>query len=338
MTSGKELGAAVIGLGVGRNHISGYKAVEGVRLVAIADIDDRALANAKEEYAVPFASTDFREAVDRQDVHLVSICTPDRLHAEQAVYAMERGKHVLVEKPIAITPEQLSLLIDTVQRTGVAFVSCHNYRFIPQFEALRSMVVRGDIGEPFLVDSCYLQDLFAMKAFGPGYWRFKDPQDLFLGGAIHNVDLLRWLAGDVVEVHSYANSTLDFWPVQNNNTANLRFGNGCIGHVLLQLGSHRKTKGDVRLRAFGPKGSVEAAARLPQVVRDLGEEPGNEPEVVSVTPANSHHRQVAHFVDCVRTGRTPEVDVYQGARAMAVCFAAVKSARTGMPVAVEYVS
>jgi predicted dehydrogenase len=332
----RVLGAAIIGLGVGENHVAGYQKADGVRPVAIADISEAALARVKERYAVPFATTNYREAIDHPEVDVVSICTPDRLHAEQAIYAMEHGKHVLVEKPIGISLEQLGRLIETVRRTGVTFACCHNYRFRPDFSALRDMLVHGDIGQPFLVDSCYFQDLFAMQAFGPDYWRFKDPQDLFLGGAVHNVDLVRWLAGEVAEVHSYANKTLDFWPVENNNTANLQFQSGAIGHVYLQLGSHRKTKGDMRLRAFGPLGSLEAAGGV--ITRDIGEGPGDQPEVVTVTQVNSHHRQVAHLVECIRTGKRPEVDVYDGARTMAVCLAVVQSARTGKPVQVEYLA
>jgi len=189
----RELGAAVIGLGVGKAHIRGYQALEGVRVVAIADVNSKALAAAQEQFGVPLATTDFREALDNGDVDVVSICTPDRFHAEQATYALERGKHVLCEKPIAISTNELVRLSETVDRTGMVYAAGHNYRFIPQFQALRDMVVRGDVGKPFLVDSCYIQDLWEMKAFGPDYWRFKDPQDLFIGGAVHNVDLLQWL-------------------------------------------------------------------------------------------------------------------------------------------------
>jgi len=201
----RELGAAVIGLGVGKAHIRGYQALEGVRVVAIADVNSKALAAAQEQFGVPLATTDFREALDNGDVDVVSICTPDRFHAEQATYALERGKHVLCEKPIAISTDELVRLSEVVERTGMVYAAGHNYRFIPQFQVLRDMVVRGDVGKPFLVDSCYIQDLWEMKAFGRDYWRFKDPQDLFIGGAVHNVDLLQWLAGEVVEVHSYAN-------------------------------------------------------------------------------------------------------------------------------------
>jgi len=303
----RELGAAVIGLGVGKAHIRGYQAVEGVRVVAIADVNSKALAAAQEQFGVPLATTDFREALDNGDVDVVSICTPDRFHAEQATYALERGKHVLCEKPIAISTDELVRLSEVVERTGMVYAAGHNYRFIPQFQA-----------------------------FGPDYWRFKDPQDLFIGGAVHNVDLLQWLAGEVVEVHSYANKVLDFWPVESNYTTNLKFKNGCIGHVLLELGAKRKTKFDVRLRAFGIDGSIEADNRLPQVVRDLGEAPGEEPEVVAVPEGNAHAREIAHFVECVRAGTEPLVGVRDGARVMAVCFAAVQSARTGQAVGVEY--
>lgn len=241
----RELGAAVIGLGVGKAHIRGYQALEGVRVVAIADVSAQALTAAQRRFGVPFATDDYREAVDRVDVDVVSICTPDRFHAEQVVYALEHGKHVLCEKPIAADLDGLVQVVEAVERTGMVFAAGHNCRFIPQFEALHGMVAKGDIGKPFLVDTYYIQDLWGMKALGPDYWRFKDPQDLFIGGGVHNVDLLRWLAGEAIEVHAYANSVLDFWPVESNYTANLRFEGGCIGHVLLELGAKRKTKFDV---------------------------------------------------------------------------------------------
>jgi predicted dehydrogenase len=222
-----------------------------------------------------------------------------------------------------------------VDSTNLTFAAGHNYRFIPQFRALYDAVVAGQIGRPFLVDTAYIQDLWGMKSLGPDYWRFKDPQDLFVGGAVHNVDLLQWLAGEISEVHSYANSVLDFWPVENNYTTNLKFKSGCIGHVLLELGAKRKTKFDVQLRAFGMEGSLEANNRQAQVVREIGEAPGDQADLVPVQEGNSHELELRHFVHCARSGERPLVDVHEAARVMSVCFAAVKSARQGGVVAVE---
>jgi len=332
----REIGAAVIGLGVGRVHLGSYQTLEGARVVAIADVSAEALEKAKTEHGIPFASTDYREAIDRPEVEVVSVCTPDRHHAEQVVYALQRGKSVLCEKPIATDMADLRRIVAAVRASDLTFAAGHNYRFIPQFASLQQAVARGDIGRPFLVDTCYIQDLWGMKSLGADYWRFKDPQDLFVGGAVHNVDLLQWLAGEVEEVHSYANNVLDFWPVENNYTTNLRFRNGCIGHILLELGAKRKRKFDVRLRAFGLEGSLEADNATPEVIRDLGDAPGEEPEVVRVEAANSHQLEIEHFLNCVRTGKRPLVDIEQAAKVMAVCYAAVRSAREGGSVKVGY--
>lgn len=332
---GRDLGVLVIGLGIGRAHLRAYQAIEGVRIAAISDVNAAALAKAKDEFGSPFVSTDFREAIDRPDVDLVSICTPDRFHAEQAIYALQHGKHVICEKPIATTAAEVAQLVQAVDSSGLTFAAGHNYRFIPQFRALHDAVTAGDIGRPFLVDSAYIQDLWDMRSLGPDYWRFKDPQDLFIGGAVHNVDLLQWLAGEITEVHAYANNVLDFWPVENNYTTNLKFRSGCIGHVLLELGARRKTKFDVQLRAFGIEGSLEANNRQAQVVREIGAAPGDLPEVMPVAAANSHELELRHFVDCVRSGQHPLVDVHEAARVMSVCFAAVKSARQGSVATVE---
>jgi len=254
----------------------------------------------KERYAVPFASTDYREAIDRPEVDVVSICTPDRLHTEQAIYAMEHGKHVLVEKPIGISFEQLGRLIETVRRTGVTFACCHNYRFRSDFSALRDMLVHGDIGQPFLVDSCYFQDLFAMKAFGPEYWRFKDPQDLFLAGPCTTwIWCVAWRARSLRCTPTPTRHwTFGRWRTTTPPTSGSRAGPS--GTSICSWLAPQDQGGHAAEGLWTP-GSLEAAGGV--ITRDIGEGPGDQPEVVTVTQVNSHHRQVAHLVECIRTGK-----------------------------------
>ena len=99
----EDLRVAVIGLGIGRRHVQAYQQLEGVRVVALADVDESALAKARAEFSIPWASTDYRQVLSGDDVDAVSICTPDRLHAEQILYALDAGKHVFCEKPLATT-------------------------------------------------------------------------------------------------------------------------------------------------------------------------------------------------------------------------------------------
>ncbi len=332
----KPLRAAVIGLGIGRRHISAYQSIPGIEVVAIADVDAQALAKARQEFGIPFAATDYERVLARSDVDLVSICTPDRLHAGQALAALAAGKHVLCEKPLATSLEDAARIVQAAKKAGRKFAVGHNYRFSPQFLKVKELVEAGELGDLFYGESSYVQDLYFMEKLGPDYWRLKDPQDFLLGGAIHNVDLLRWIVGEIEEVHSYSNHSMPFYALDDNYVSNLRFANGRIGRLLLILGSRLKDKFYVDLVLHGAEGSVKAIMQRDELVKNIDRGPGDGPEVVAVPPANSHALEIAHFVQCVREDRQPLVDVVEGAKAVAVCEAAIRSAREKRPVAVDY--
>ena len=241
-----RLGAAVIGLGVGRRHIQAYRRLEGVEVRAICAQSAESVDTARKEYGVPDGSTDYREIVDRQDVQLVSICSPDGQHAEQALFALQCGKHVLVEKPVAVTLDEARALVDAVRSSGLTFASGQSYRFVPQFQALRVAAAAGQLGRLYLLQGRYEQDLSAMAERGPGYWRVRDPQDFLLGAGIHLVDFLRWAGGEVVEVAAYASHALEFYPGSENWVLGLRFASGAAGQAVVAVGF--APEGEVRRR------------------------------------------------------------------------------------------
>jgi predicted dehydrogenase len=107
----------VIGLGFGRRHIQAYQRLPGVRVVALVAQNTDRLEQARLEYGIPTAYTDDATLYEREQLDLVSICTPDRLHAEQALRALWAGVHVLCEKPIATTLEEASQLVHAVRET-----------------------------------------------------------------------------------------------------------------------------------------------------------------------------------------------------------------------------
>lgn len=332
----RELRAAVIGLGFGRRHIQAYQRLPGVRVVAIAARSPERLEEARRAYGVPAAYTDDARLYDQQDLDLVSICTPDRLHAEQALRALRAGVPVLCEKPIATSLQEAHAVVEAVRETELPFLCGHTYRFVPQFARLKALVEAGAVGELLVGESCYVQDLYAMQARGPGYWRWADPQDFYLGGAIHNVDLLRWVAGEVREVHSYATRGMPFYALDDTYVSNFAFESGCVGRLLLVLGARLKEKFRFELNVYGAAGALAASLGRIEVVQNRDALPG---EVVVTLPAEEGdplEREIAHWVACVRQGAPPAVDVVEGARAVAVCLAAVRSAREGRPVTVEY--
>ncbi len=332
----QPLRVAVAGLGIGRRHIRAYQALPGVEVVAIADVDPLALAKVRQEFGIHFASPDYRQVLARDDVDAVSICTPDRFHAGQAIEALEAGKHVLCEKPLATSLADAGRVVRKVRETGLKLAAGHNYRFIPQFARLKELAHAGDLGNLFYGESSYVQDLYSMESLGPGYWRLKDPQDFYLGGAIHNVDLLRWVLGEVEEVHSYSSHVMPFYSLDDNYVSNLRFAGGRIGRLLLLLGARLRDKFYVDLAVYGPQGSLKAVLQRDELIRNCGRPEDALPEVLPIAPADSHALEIAHFVECIRTDSRPLVDEVEGARGIAVCEAAIRSAREGRPVAVDY--
>lgn len=329
------LRAAVIGLGIGRRHIQAYRALPGVEVTAVVDVESNALLSAQREFGIAHGFTDYRQALDRADIDLVSICTPDRLHAEQALAALDAGKHVLCEKPLATRSEDAAAIVRKVQETGRKLMVCHNYRFIPQFARLRQLAQAGEVGELFYAESSYVQDLYFMETLGPNYWRLKDPQDFYLGGAVHNVDLLRWVMGEIVEVHAYATHMMPFYPIDDNYVTNVRFVDGRIGRLLLILGARLKDKFFVDLQVYGAQGALKATMQRDEVIVNSDRLPGDRPQTIVTPPANGHTRAIAHFVECVQRGEEPAITAVDGARAVAVCEAAIRSARAGKPVQVE---
>jgi predicted dehydrogenase len=331
-----HLRAAVVGLGFGRRHIQAYQALPGVDVVAIACRDEVKLEQTREEFGISSAFTDWTQILTREDIDLVSICTPDRLHAEQSLLALDAGKHVLCEKPMTTCLEDAARVVGKVQETGLTFMVGHNYRFIPQFARLKQEVDSGAIGDLFYGESAYVQDLYFMEQLDPDYWRLEDPQDFYLGGAAHNVDLLRWIVGEISEVHAYSNHVMPFYPLDDNYVSNLRFANGCIGRVLLVLGARLKDKFRVDLGVYGLQGALTATLQRHELVQNVEGLEGDRPAVLPVPAADSHALEIAHFVECVREGRQPLIGAADGARTIAVCVAAIRSAREGKPIAVDY--
>ncbi len=333
-----ELRVAVIGLGFGRRHIQAYQSLPGVTVAAVVARNARRREQAAREYGIPAAYADYRQLLAQQEIDLLSICSPDRLHARQALDALEAGVHVLCEKPIATTIEDAGALVRAVRETGLVYAAGHNYRFFPQFARLKALADVGAVGDLLLGESSYVQNLYDMEGLGPDYWRLADPQDFYLGGAIHNVDLLRWVLGEVREVHAYSAHGMPFYPLDDTCVSNFAFEGGRIGRLLLVLGAQLKRKFHFDLNVYGRAGALRATLGRGEVVQDVDCLEGEVPVAVPVGEADSLALEISHVVECVRTGRQPLVDVMEGAKAVAVCLAAVRSAREGRPVAVDYSS
>lgn len=314
-------------------------------VAACARRGDVLQAYAKRE-GIPFATTDYRELVARQDVDVVAVYSPDALHAEHCIAALEAGKHVVCTKPMVTSLDQAKALVAAVRKSGRLFLVGQTMRFDRQFATLRQMVEAGDLGELMAAEAFYIHDLRPVYSFTP--WRLTIPQDFMYGGVTHPVDVLRSFLGDVEEVHCYAakGKLTPEYPIKNLFYLNLKFTSGVIGQVkgLYDVVEPPLPMMQVVLYGTGGTAVGEFTDNAPGVLRVVQDRlPVKNPLTMHFEPERDTSvyghgatvvRYMRHFQDCLDGEAEPSPSVVDGAKACAVAAAAWESAESGKPVRV----
>ncbi|WP_051321833.1 Gfo/Idh/MocA family protein [Alicyclobacillus contaminans] len=171
-------------------------------LTAIAGRDESAVREAARRFGFASYETDWRRLVERDDIDVVDIVTPNNMHAEIAVAAAKAGKHVICEKPLAMSVEQAEQMLEAVQSSGVRALICHNYRFAPAVQYAKRLIADGRLGRIYHVRAQYLQD-WVMDPHFPLVWRMQ--KSVTGSGALgdigaHIVDLARFLVGEITDL------------------------------------------------------------------------------------------------------------------------------------------
>lgn len=154
------IGVAIIGCGgiTLQNHLPGLALCPDTKVVALCDADAATLQRASQQTGVTVTSTNYEDIVKRDDVTAVIIATPNFTHAPIALAAIAAGKHVLCEKPIAMTHAEAKGMAEAADRAGVRHMSAFTYRFVPAMRYLAHLIRQGDLGQPYHYRCCRLQD------------------------------------------------------------------------------------------------------------------------------------------------------------------------------------
>lgn len=171
-------------------------------LQAIAGREEEGVKRAAERMGWSSCETDWRRLVERSDIDVVDIVTPNYMHAEMAIAALEAGKHVICEKPLAMNTEEAERVLEAARKSGKLHMICHNYRFAPAVRYAKKLIEEGRLGRIYHVRAVYLQD-WIMDPMFPLVWRLQ--KDICGSGthgdlAAHIIDLARYLAGEFAEV------------------------------------------------------------------------------------------------------------------------------------------
>jgi predicted dehydrogenase len=155
----KQVKTAIFGTGfIGRVHLDAVRRLESVEAVAIADTNIKVAQSLAAGFAIPTVAADYRGILKDPAVDAVHICTPNAQHFSMAMEALEAGKHVACEKPLATTVEEAQALVALAAQKGLRNCVCHNLRYYPMVQQMRRMREAAELGEILLVQGTYSQD------------------------------------------------------------------------------------------------------------------------------------------------------------------------------------
>ena len=337
----------IIGAGVaGRYHAQAIAQTPGARLMAVcAGHPERAtaLADAFNARVEP----DVAALLACDDIDAVCICTPSGQHAEQGIAAAKAGKHVLVEKPLAITLADADALIDACRTAGVHLGVALQRRTDPDFCAAREAIAAGALGR-LILGVITIPYLRTQKYYDSAAWRGTwtlDGGGALMNQGIHLVDLLIWLMDDeVVEVQARTATLAHTIEVEDCAGATLRFASGALGTIAATTAAAPGFPH--RVEVYGTQGGIqiegEAIVRwetihhAPPASLHVTSGSGRQEAGAGAYPtgisAIGHTRILGDFVAAIRECRQPLVSGSEARRALAVVLAIYESAREGKPV------
>ncbi len=320
------IGVGVVGCGfVGRGaHVPAFREIESAELVAIADPNDKIRDKVKRKHGVERLYADYRQLTEDPDIQLVVVSVPTPLHAEVARAAIEAGKHVLCEMPLAVTRPEARALADAAERAGVVLMPSLTFRFTPTFVKLKALIEGGSIGQPLAYSYReYIPAADLARQWPPDCWMWdfsKSGGPLFTL-SVWSIDLMRWLTGSEIG-HCHANRhycRLDSLETLGYDASvTLAFESGATGS-LQYSGSVPASAAECTLSVIGDASKVVRTWDHDRVEL-LGDDPTRTEWNVGHSGARmwGHFQQNQHLIDSLIAGEAPSITAADGLKAMEI--------------------
>jgi UDP-N-acetyl-2-amino-2-deoxyglucuronate dehydrogenase len=336
----------IVGSGaISTQHLEAIHSVEGARLGAVASASVERARSVGERWGVPW-TTDIDQLLGRRDIDAVSIMTPSGLHASQALAALGRDKHVLVEKPIALSVRDAEAVIDEGRRRGLTVATVSQRRFEPVMVALHAAVEVDALGTVSLVmtDGIYHRP---QSYYDSSPWRGTIALDggVLMNQAIHMIDLVRWLGGPVRSVAAHVATRTHRMEAEDTASVSLQFASGALGSIAATTSATPEFSPELRI--YGDAGHVRIVgeAAVEWDVPGHAVPPSASPNATAGaasggsatwgTTAAGYVRQYRDFLTAIWTGTPPAVTGDDGRNAVEIVTAAYESSRSGRDVRLE---
>lgn len=329
----------LIGCGaIAKLHAQAIGNIENARLIGVYDYSyEFAQKFASEHNCIAYKTLD--ELLECSEIDIVNICTPSGLHAEQIIKAANAKKHIIVEKPMAITKEQLDAAIESIDRNNVKVEVVSQLRFTPAIQKLKTAIESGAMGKILFADfkmKYYRSAEYYKKGGWRGTWKM-DGGGALMNQGIHGIDLVQYLIGGVKSV--YADCRTLAREIEVEDTANIlvEYGNGAIG--VIQCTTVAEPGYPRTIEVTGTKGTVIIKE---DVIERWDLEDGQEIES-KTSLFNSgcdpmafsekfHEMQFMDLIDAIDKNKQPLVDHNEGRKPVEIILASYESSKNGKRV------
>ncbi len=333
----KKLKVGIIGLGVGEQHIIGYRNHPNCEVKLLCDFDHQKLKDVKKRYPDYLYSTNDNDILDDPEIDIVSIASFDNYHSRQILKSLETNKHVFVEKPLCLHDEEFISIYKALKRNRDLCLSSNLIlRYTPRFLNLKNKLDRDQMGDIYLLEASY--DYGRIHKITSG-WRGEIPfYSVMHGGGIHLIDLLLWLTNQkIIEVNTVGTKIATQhtqFKYADCMTSILKFESGAIGSLtsnysaMIPHGHRLSLYGTKSTFHHGPLGCAYFSSR----------DPKSSPEIINDPyPGSSKGDMIPKFVDNILDrGIPPAVTCQEVLDSMAVSLAIENSYKSKISQMVEY--
>ena len=340
----KKFGFGIVGCGViSKWHLTAINSIPEAELIGVYDAYRPGAEKFAAENGCRIFDT-YEDMLNCEEIDVVNICTPSGLHAPLAIQAADHKKNVVVEKPMAITKEQVDDLVAAVERNKIKLAVISQLRFTEAIQKVKKAIEDGELGKIVLGD-VYMKYYRSPEYYSSATWRGTWEMDgggALMNQGIHGIDVLQYMVGPVKSVAGICKTIVRDIEVEDTANIVVEYENGAIGTI---QGTTSVEPGYPRvIEISGTRGTIVLKEDV--IIRwDIDGKTLNEEDIKVGTHASfrdpagfalsSHTDQIQDLINAIKEDRPPKVDVYEGKKPVDIILAAYESSKTGKRIEIK---
>ncbi len=356
MSTPANLRLGIIGAGtIGKIHMRHFGELPNVEIAAVQDVSAALARSAADEHSVPQTYSQADELFADKNIDAVVICVPNKWHAPLAIAALQAGKHVLLEKPMALNISDARDIVRVQEETGKILMVAHQMRWNWWAQQAKERIEAGELGD-ILYAKC---GWFRRKGI-PGWGTWFTQKAVAGGGplidvGVHLLDLTLWLMGNPRPVSVFGSTYAAFGPekrgigtwatpdfengifdVEDLATALVKFDNGATLSLEVSWAVNKDTDSQPFVHVLGKQGGISVQHGRHKFLSEVADKPTEEDLIKPADDEGERTRLARHFVECVREGREPISPALSGLKNNMILDAIYRSSETGREIQLDF--